>query len=291
LLLLVYPRPLMVAAAVKESRLGQSFAQFCDFGTAERLVTQRQLEEIVCDGSSAALGAGVDGLLEGSDGMLYGTTGGGGNYGYGTVFKLSKTGSGYTTLHHFGATTSDGTGPSGALVEDGDGYLCGAAGGGGNAGYGTVFKMRKDGSDYQVLKSFTGSTRTALIEAFANTPFRLALTATPAPNDFTELGNHSEFLGIKSRVEMLAEFFVHDGGSTQDWRIKGHAVRPFWQWVATWGAVVKMPSDLGHDDGPFRLPAKVQHEHVAVALHLSAALDRGVVRDGIGAGDRSLPDR
>lgn len=113
-----------------------------------------------------------------------------------------------------------------------------------------------------ILKSFAGSTRTALIEAFANTPYRLALTATPAPNDFTELGNHSEFLGVKTRVEMLAEYFVHDGGSTQDWRIKGHAIRPFWQWVATWGAVVKMPSDLGHDDGAFKLPPKIQHEHV-----------------------------
>lgn len=113
-----------------------------------------------------------------------------------------------------------------------------------------------------ILKAFTGATRNGLIAAFANTPFRLALTATPAPNDFTELGNHSEFLGIKTRTEMLAEYFVHDGGSTQDWRIKGHAIQPFWRWVATWGAVVKMPSDLGHDDGAFRLPPKFQHEHV-----------------------------
>ena len=99
-----------------------------------------------------------------------------------------------------------------------------------------------------ILKSYTGSTRTALIESFAATPYRLACTATPAPNDFTELGNHSEFLGVRSRVEMLAEFFVHDGGATQDWRIKGHAITPFWKWVASWGAVVKRPSDLGFDD-------------------------------------------
>ena len=113
-----------------------------------------------------------------------------------------------------------------------------------------------------ILKSHTGPMRTRLIESFARVPFRLALTATPAPNDFTELGNHSQFLGVKTREEMLAEFFVHDGGSTQDWRIKGHAVGPFWRWVATWGAVVKMPSDLGHDDGPFKLPALRMHEHV-----------------------------
>ncbi len=113
-----------------------------------------------------------------------------------------------------------------------------------------------------ILKSFSGKIRTALIESFRRTPFRLACTATPAPNDFTELGNHSEFLGLKTRVEMLSEYFIHDGGSTQDWRIKSHAVTPFWRWVATWGAVVKMPSDLGHDDTAFILPALRMVEHV-----------------------------
>lgn len=113
-----------------------------------------------------------------------------------------------------------------------------------------------------ILKSFDGRTRTALIEAFKLTPYRLCCTATPAPNDFTELGNHSEFLGLKTRAEMLAEYFVHDGGSTQDWRIKGHAITPFWRWVATWGAVVKAPSDLGYDDGAFALPPLRMHEHV-----------------------------
>lgn len=113
-----------------------------------------------------------------------------------------------------------------------------------------------------ILKSFTGKTRNQLIEAFSRTPYRLCGTATPAPNDFTELGNHSEFLGIKTRQEMLAEYFAHDGGSTQDWRIKGHAVGAFWQWVATWGAVVRKPSDLGHDDGAYDLPPIVHHSHV-----------------------------
>jgi superfamily II DNA or RNA helicase len=113
-----------------------------------------------------------------------------------------------------------------------------------------------------ILKSFDGRIRTELIEAFSRTPFRLACTATPAPNDFTELGNHAEFLGIRTRAEMLAEYFVHDGGSTQDWRLKGHAVTPFWRWVATWGAVVKRPSDLGYDDGAFILPPLEMREHV-----------------------------
>lgn len=116
-----------------------------------------------------------------------------------------------------------------------------------------------------ILKSFDGSTRNRLIEMFSDTPYRLCCTATPAPNDHTELGNHSEFLGLKTRAEMLSEFFVHDGGSTQDWRIKGHAVGPFWRWVATWGAVVKMPSDLGYDDGPFILPPLRMVEHVVPA--------------------------
>lgn len=117
------------------------------------------------------------------------------------------------------------------------------------------------------LKSFTSATRNDLIEGFVNTPYRLAATATPAPNDYTELGNHSEFLGIKSRVEMLSEYFVHDGGSTQDWRLKGHAESAFWKWVCSWGAIVRKPSDLGYDDGLYNLPPLTWHEHVVGVEH------------------------
>lgn len=113
-----------------------------------------------------------------------------------------------------------------------------------------------------ILKAYAGKTRTQIIDAFRDTPYRLAATATPAPNDFTELGNHSEFLGVRSRVEMLAEFFCHDGGSTQDWRIKGHAVGAFWRWVATWGAVVRSPADLGYDASAYALPPLRTHEIV-----------------------------
>jgi hypothetical protein len=105
-----------------------------------------------------------------------------------------------------------------------------------------------------ILKNFNGKTRNLIIETFAELPFKLCCTATPAPNDFTELGNHSEFLGAKSRVEMLSEYFVHDGGSTADWRLKGHAVAGFWEWIASWGAFVKRPSDLGYSDEGFDLP-------------------------------------
>jgi hypothetical protein len=122
-----------------------------------------------------------------------------------------------------------------------------------------------------ILKAFDGKTRNQLIDTFRSTPFKLCCTATPAPNDFTELGNHSEFLGLKTRIEMLAEFFVHDGGSTQDWRLKGHAIKPFWRWVATWGAVVKRPSDLGYSDEGFALPDLHMHEHVIEVEHDTAA--------------------
>jgi hypothetical protein len=105
-----------------------------------------------------------------------------------------------------------------------------------------------------ILKAYDGKRRTAIIDGFASVPFKLACTATPAPNDFTELGNHSQFLDVMSRTEMLAKFFVHDGGSTQDWRIKGHAVGAFWQWVCSWAAVVGNPSDIGFDGAKFVLP-------------------------------------
>ncbi len=105
-----------------------------------------------------------------------------------------------------------------------------------------------------ILKSMDGATRCALTEAFADTPFRLSLTATPSPNDHTELGNQAEFLGIMTRVEMLSMFFVHDGETTQEWRIKGHAVQPFWEWVSSWAVACSKPSDLGYDDGAYNLP-------------------------------------
>lgn len=105
-----------------------------------------------------------------------------------------------------------------------------------------------------ILKSFAGKVRTEIIEAFRDTPFKLACTATPAPNDHMELANHAEFLHVMSRPEMLATFFVHDGGSTSQWRLKGHAVKAFWEWVASWAVMMSMPSDLGYEDNGFKLP-------------------------------------
>lgn len=113
-----------------------------------------------------------------------------------------------------------------------------------------------------ILKSYTSSTKSYLIEAFKNTPYKLCCTATPSPNDFTELGNHAEFLGIMSRTEMLATFFVHDGGSTKDWRLKGHAVNKFFAWVASWACCITNPADLGYDGTDFVLPQLNIIEHV-----------------------------
>jgi len=112
-----------------------------------------------------------------------------------------------------------------------------------------------------ILKSFDGHYRTLLIRECAQIPFRLAATATPAPNDLMEIGNHAEFLGIMSVTDMLATFFVHDGGSTRDWRLKGHAEEDFWRWVASWAVMLRKPSDLGFSNEGYDLPPLVMHEH------------------------------
>jgi len=126
------------------------------------------------------------------------------------------------------------------------------------------------------LKDFTSATRNDLIDGFRATPYRLACTATPSPNDFTELGNHAEFLGVMSRVEMLSMWFVHDGGSTQDWRLKGHAVDSFWKWVCSWACLIKKPSDLGYEDGAHALPPLRIYDR-QVALDGSFAKRAGVL--------------
>jgi DNA modification methylase/superfamily II DNA or RNA helicase len=101
-----------------------------------------------------------------------------------------------------------------------------------------------------ILKSFDGKTRTSIIESFKDTQYKLACTATPCPNDIGELSNHAEFLGIMSRAEFLATWFVHD----DDWRLKGHAVGDFWKWIASWALVIRKPSDIGFDDTGYDLP-------------------------------------
>lgn len=120
-----------------------------------------------------------------------------------------------------------------------------------------------------ILKSFSGKVRTDIIEGFKNTPYKLACTATPAPNDHMELCNHAEFLGVMTRSEMLAMFFVHDGGETSKWRIKGHAIETFWKWVANWAVMLQKPSNLGYDDAGYDLPPLKIHQ-ITVEVENSA---------------------
>src|SRR5262249_11493629 len=102
-----------------------------------------------------------------------------------------------------------------------------------------------------ILKAFDGKTRTKLIETFKATPYRLCCSATPAPNDIAELANHAEFLGLMTRAEFLATWFVHDDTG---WRMKRHAVQPFYRWMASWALAIRKPSDLGYQDEGFALP-------------------------------------
>ena len=121
-----------------------------------------------------------------------------------------------------------------------------------------------------IIKHHDAKTLKVLMGAFADTAYRLCATATPAPNDWTELGTHAEFLGVCTQAEMLAEFFVHDGGETQLWRLKGHARAEFWRWVATWGAMIQSPFDLGFDASAYDLPP-LHVEQVSVATDQQAA--------------------
>ena len=120
-----------------------------------------------------------------------------------------------------------------------------------------------------IIKHHDTKTLKTLLSCFGKTQFKLCATATPAPNDWTELGTHAEFLGVCTRTEMLSEYFCHDGAETQVWRLKGHARNVFWQWVSSWGALVRKPSDLGFDDAKYDLPPLNVHEHIVIAEHAS----------------------
>jgi hypothetical protein len=122
-----------------------------------------------------------------------------------------------------------------------------------------------------ILKAQTGKIRTSIIDQSAHIPYKLACTATPAPNDHIELGNHSEFIGVMPTNEMLARFFVHDAAKTQDWRIKGHAKSDFWAWVASWAMMIRTPEDIGFDGSGLELPALETLEHF---------IPTGIVQEG-----------
>lgn len=112
-----------------------------------------------------------------------------------------------------------------------------------------------------ILKNQTGKIRNEMIERWGIVPYRLSCTATPSPNDFMELGNQAEFLGIMSMSEMLSMFFVNDTGDTGTWRLKKHGQRKFFEWLATWAAVIRKPSDIGFSDEGYILPPLNIIEH------------------------------
>jgi DNA modification methylase len=113
-----------------------------------------------------------------------------------------------------------------------------------------------------IIKSYDGKTTDKILDFSKNIPYKLSCTATPSPNDYMELGNQAEFVGVMSRTEMLAMFFIHDGGDTAKWRLKGHGEIKFWEWLSTWAVVVRKPSDLGFDDTGYILPELIMHEHI-----------------------------
>lgn len=111
-----------------------------------------------------------------------------------------------------------------------------------------------------IIKHKDGKTRQMIQDMFENTKYKLCCTATPAPNDFMELGTHAQFLGVMKQTEMLATFFVHDGGETQSWRLKGHAEKKFFEWVAGWACCFRRPQDLGYVEDGYNLPELRVHE-------------------------------
>lgn len=123
-----------------------------------------------------------------------------------------------------------------------------------------------------ILKSHTGKTRNAIIAACQGIPYRLSCTATPSPNDFEELGNQCEFLGVMTRTEMLATYFVNDTGDTGTWRLKGWGASKFWQWMGTWAVVLRNPSDIGFDGSRYALPPLAYSEHIVSAPPLGGEL-------------------
>jgi hypothetical protein len=118
-----------------------------------------------------------------------------------------------------------------------------------------------------ILKSHDGKTRQRIIDAAQGIPYRLSCTATPSPNDFEELGNQCEFLGVMTRTEMLATYFVNDTGDTGTWRLKGWGASKFWEWMGTWAVVVRNPSDIGFNGDEYILPPLNYIEHVIETNH------------------------
>lgn len=158
-----------------------------------------------------------------------------------------------------------------------------------------------------IIKSDDSKTRAELMETAAEIPYKLCCTATPAPNDWTELGHHSEFLGVMSAKEMLAMFFVHEGSVRADpngveWRLKRHAEQDFWRWLASWSVMLRSPNDLGYDEPGYNLPPLNIHQITVPAEYKPTAgmlfpieaktmqERRGVKKDSIDARVKAVAD-
>ena len=112
-----------------------------------------------------------------------------------------------------------------------------------------------------IMKNFEGQIKKQLFEYFHNTPYKFAFTATPSPNDPMELANHSEFLGYQSRLGMLATYFINDQDHTSKWRLKGHAVEKFYQFVSSWAIMLTNPADIGYPMQGYDLSEVIYKEH------------------------------
>jgi len=125
-----------------------------------------------------------------------------------------------------------------------------------------------------IIKHFGTKTSSELIKRCQQVKYKLCCTATPAPNDYMELGMHSEFLGVMKSSEMLSTFFNHDMEQIGKWRLKGHAENKFWEWVASWACVVKTPSDLGFSDEGYILP------ELKIIQHVVKSKETRVIKNG-----------
>lgn len=123
-----------------------------------------------------------------------------------------------------------------------------------------------------ILKAYTGATKRALLDAFKATPYRLCCTATPAPNDRMELGNHAEFLGVMPSDEMLSRWFINDSMRSGGYILRPFARDDFWRWCASWAVCIGKPSDLGYADDGFDIPPLTIREHVIESQHVPAGM-------------------
>jgi DNA modification methylase len=139
-----------------------------------------------------------------------------------------------------------------------------------------------------ILKAHDGKTRQRIIDSAQGVPYRLSCTATPSPNDFEELGNQCEFLGVMTRTEMLATYFVNDTGDTGTWRLKGWGASKFWEWMGTWSVVLRNPSDLGFDGARYELPPLEYFEHVVQGHDVEGEL---FARPAMGLAERRKAQR